>query len=136
MVSHSMLCTKIECKIEFSIVELTPEFSSDVGLMLSSCKDCESADIPLSLEQIAQCIQQSEKQCEFCSIDVDNGVVWLQENCPKAHQLLEAFLKKHGHRAYTEVSRAICKARNEYETDSNKNSSLSCRRLRGACDRR
>lgn len=104
--------------------------------MLSSCKDCESAEIPLSLEQIAQCIQRSEKQCEFCSIDVDDGVAWLQENCPTAHQLLEAFLKKHGHRAYLEVSCIITMQRTEYATDSNKNSSSNCRRLRGACDRR
>lgn len=72
--------------------------------MLSSCKDVESAEIPTSLEQIGQCIQKTGKQDEFCSINAENGVAWLLENCHNAYELLQGFLQKHGHRAYVEVS--------------------------------
>lgn len=75
--------------------------------MLSSCKDVESAEIPISLEQIAKCIQRSGKPKDFCAIDAEDGVAWLQENCRKAHELLQDFSKKHGHRAFAEVSRNI-----------------------------
>lgn len=86
------------------IADLSPEYTNDVGLMLSSCKDVESAEIPISLEQIAKCIQRSGKQNDFCSTDAEDGVTWLQDNCRKAHDLLQEFLKKHGHRAFAEVS--------------------------------
>lgn len=72
--------------------------------MLSSCKNVESAEIPISLEKIGQCIQITRRQDEFCSIDAENGVAWLQTNCLEAHELLQGFLQKHGHRAYAEVS--------------------------------
>lgn len=86
------------------IAELSPEYTNDVGLMLNSCKDIESAQIPISLEQIVQCIQMTGKQSEFGAIDAEKGVAWLQENCRNAYDLLQVFLKTHGHRAFAEVS--------------------------------
>lgn len=118
--------------IEFT--ELSPEFSNDVGLMLSSCKDVESAEIPVLLEQIAQCVQKTGKQHEFCSINSENGVAWLQDHCQKAHELLQEFLKMHGHRAFAEVSD---KCQNQHQKNANEIKtvryySLSWHQLRGA----
>lgn len=84
------------------------DLANDVASMLSSCKDVESAEIPNMLEQIAYCIHSSGKQSEFCSIDADDGVAWLWGNCRKAHDLLQGFLTKHGHRAFAEVSYIFC----------------------------
>lgn len=100
--------------IEFT--ELSPEYNNDVGLMLSSCKDVESAEIPVLLERIAQCVQKTGKRNEFCSIDAENGVAWLLNHCQKAHELFQDFLKKHGHRAFAEVS---YKCQNQHQKNLN-----------------
>lgn len=72
--------------------------------MLGSCKDVESAEIPISLEQIAHLIQNTGRSSEFSAIMAENGVEWLREHCHQAHALFEGFLRKHGHRAFVEVS--------------------------------
>lgn len=72
--------------------------------MLSSCSDVESAEIPVMLQQIAECIHNMDKQNEFISIAADIGMTWLNENCHKAYELMQTFLDKHGHRAFAEVS--------------------------------
>lgn len=71
---------------------------------MGSCKDVESAEIPVLLEEIVNSIIRSGKQKVFNAIFAFNGVEWLKRNCPEAFDLLHHFLERHGHRAYAEVS--------------------------------
>lgn len=77
--------------------------------MLSSCKDVESAEIPMLLEDIARAISKSGKQKEFSLIDVNDGIIWLKDNCKEAHKLFEEFLRKNCHRAFKEVTNRNCR---------------------------
>lgn len=71
--------------------------------MFGSCKDVVSAEIPVLLEQILEKIRKTNKKKDFCLVLAEDGVAWLKENCPEAHDLLIEFLKKHSHRAFVEV---------------------------------
>lgn len=71
--------------------------------MLSSCKEVESAEIPILLEDIARVIYKSGKHKEFSAVDSKDGIKWLQNNCREAHRLFENFLIKNCHRAFKEV---------------------------------
>lgn len=86
-------------KLEFDV-----DHYADIGLMLSSCKDVESAEIPMLLEDIALAIFKSGKQKEFSSLDVNDGISWLKDNCRDAHRLFENFIRKNCHRAFKEVA--------------------------------
>lgn len=87
--------------------------TSDIALILSSCTDVESAEIPVMLEETTNFIFNSGKHSEFISIDANEGVDWLKTNCSEAYELLQTFLQRHGHRAYAEVSeRLFCKCIN------------------------
>lgn len=85
--------------------EITSEFLDDITLLLSSCKNAESAEIPTSLERIASSILNSGKCIaqEFCDISPNEGIEWLKKNCTDAHTLFESFIRRHGHRGYREV---------------------------------
>lgn len=86
-----------------SFLDLTIEHSIDIAVMLSSCKDIESADIPKQLYEITHEIRATNNAESFSSLDPCAGVKWLEENCESAHQLLQNFLAKHSHRTYKEV---------------------------------
>lgn len=85
--------------------ELTTEYLSDITILLSSCENAESAEIPMLLEKIASTLVRcnSSKAQEFCNIDPDDGIKWLSENCITAYTLFELFIQKNGHRGYQEV---------------------------------
>lgn len=85
------------------LTELTIDHSSDIALMLSSCKDVESAEIPKQLASIANKLRASGMDKKFSQIDPIYGLDWLRNNCNNAYELLTDFLKKHSHRAYKEV---------------------------------
>lgn len=76
-------------------------------MMLGSCKDVESAEIPLQLENIASKICSTNNHEEFTLIDPKEGINWLETNCNEAFKLLNDFLKKHYHRSYKEVREKI-----------------------------
>ncbi|XP_037037024.1 putative phosphoenolpyruvate synthase [Bradysia coprophila] len=82
--------------------ELTVEHYADIALMLGSCKDVESAEVPKLLEEIAIEIYNRAKANEFINISPLEGIKWLKENCPTASASVQAFLNKHGHRALKE----------------------------------
>lgn len=88
--------------ISHTIADLTVEHYADIALMLGSCKDVESAEVPKLLEEIAIEIFKRGKAEEFVNINLANGLNWLDENCSNAANLVHAFLKRHGHRALKE----------------------------------
>lgn len=85
--------------------EMTTEYMTDIAILLSSCKDAESAEIPVLLEEIAKSISKckNEKVKEFISIEPKDGVEWLKNNCIDAFALFENFINKNSHRGYQEV---------------------------------
>lgn len=85
--------------------ELNPKSMSDISILLSSCKDAESAEIPVMLEGIANTIMKYDvtKVDEFVNINPSDGKEWMQNNCITAYTLFEQFLDKHSHRGLQEV---------------------------------
>lgn len=83
-------------------IELTIAHYADIAVMLGSCKDVESAEVPKLLQEIAEEIYRRDKADEFVCVKPSDGVKWLDENCNSAGQLFHNFLKRHGHRALKE----------------------------------
>ncbi|XP_033208462.1 putative phosphoenolpyruvate synthase isoform X2 [Belonocnema kinseyi] len=83
--------------------DLTAEHYSDIAVLLSSCSDVISAEVPIALRKIAKFIKDTGRGEEFSQIDAGNVAEWLKENCTKAADLLEKFLKHHGHRSIKEM---------------------------------
>lgn len=78
------------------------EHYADIALMLGSCKDVESAEVPKLLEEIAIEIYNRGKANDFVAISSLDGIKWLNENCSTAGVLVAGFLSKHGHRTLKE----------------------------------
>lgn len=83
--------------------DLTAEHYSDIAVLLSSCSDVISAEVPIALRKISKFIKDTGRGEEFSQIDVEKVAEWLKENCPKAADSLEKFLKDHGHRSIKEM---------------------------------
>lgn len=83
--------------------DLTAEHHSDIALLVGSCKDVESADVPIRLKEIAVSIFNDKKREEFSVVPSIEGVKWLEINCPRAFRLFEEFLNINYHRALKEV---------------------------------
>lgn len=83
----TMMCSMNQTILFTSLAEgrkeMTPEFLADVTTLLSSCKNAESAEIPVALEEIATALLRCKcsKAQEFCDISADKGIAWLTENC-------------------------------------------------------
>lgn len=86
------------------ILDLTSDHYHDIGVLLSSCSNVISADIPAGLDRISSAIRGSGKADEFLKVNAKDGVEWLKENCPTGAQELQSFLDVHGHRSYKEAS--------------------------------
>ncbi|KDR08398.1 Putative phosphoenolpyruvate synthase [Zootermopsis nevadensis] len=82
--------------------ELNAEHYSDMGLLLSSCSQMVSAEIPVALEDLASSISAAGIAPEFCRVVPSEAACWLEENCPSVATKLHNFLKKHGHRCIKE----------------------------------
>lgn len=111
--STTMMCTIYQI-ILFSALaegkqEFTQDYLQDITVLLSSCENAESAEIPILLEEIASALLRcnSSKALEFCEISADNGIAWLTENCITAYSLFELFIERHAHRGFQEVMTAI-----------------------------
>ncbi|XP_072378304.1 rifampicin phosphotransferase-like [Diabrotica undecimpunctata] len=79
--------------------DITDDHISDFALILSSCEDVISAEVPKYLEQIASTLKDTENKERFKNVDATEGVTWLKDNCPVAYELYTEFMKKHGHRS-------------------------------------
>lgn len=93
--------------------KLSTEHLKDITVLLSSCENAESAEIPILLEEIASALLRcnSSKAHEFCDITPDKAIAWLTENCITAYTLFELFIERHAHRGFQEVLvfRLLCK---------------------------
>lgn len=105
----TMMCTIYQI-ILFSALaegkkEITGDFMKDITVLLSSCENAESAEIPVLLEKIASVLLRcnSSKAHEFCRLSPDKGIKWLTENCITAYTLFESFIERHAHRGFQEV---------------------------------
>nr|CAH7719421.1 unnamed protein product [Callosobruchus chinensis] len=83
--------------------ELSTDHYVDFASILSSCEDVVSAEIPTHLMEISRIVQEHGLAEEFCRLQADKAMEWLEENCSDAHKELHNFLKKHGHRNLGEV---------------------------------
>lgn len=83
---------------------MTVDQYADFGALLSSCNDVESAEVPALLDEIFTAISTAGMTKAFEMLDPAAGADWLEENCTVAASLFKAFIKRHGHRAYMEVS--------------------------------
>lgn len=106
----TMMCTIYQI-ILFSTIaegkkEINNDYLNDITVLLSSCKNAESAEIPILLEEIASALLRcnSSKAMEFSEISPDKGIAWLTENCITAYSLFELFIERHAHRGFQEVT--------------------------------
>lgn len=81
----------------------TAEHYSDVALLLSSCSNVVSAQVPTALRELAQTIKNSGKVEEFTKLDPKEALNWLNENCTSAAFMFDNFLKQHGNRCIREL---------------------------------
>ncbi|VEN34433.1 unnamed protein product [Callosobruchus maculatus] len=78
--------------------QLSMDHYADFASILSSCEDVVSAEIPSYLKEISRTVQEHGLAEEFCRLQPDKSIEWLEEKCPEAYKQLINFLKKHGHR--------------------------------------
>lgn len=83
--------------------KLTTQHQSDIALILGSISDVESANVPEMIKEIAGKIVLQKKHEEFLKVDRTEATAWLSVNCTSSHELLEAFIKRHGHRSINEL---------------------------------
>jgi len=74
-------------------------------LLLSSCSNVESAEIPAQLREIAAIIAEEDSDF-FTSASPSIALNWILKESEAAAKF-GAFLKAHGHRAIREVSRSL-----------------------------
>jgi len=72
---------------------------SDFALLLSSCNDVVSAEVPNALRDIAVSIENPEN---FCSQSPEQALDYLKNGNSESSQRFSKFLAKHGHRGYKE----------------------------------
>ncbi|XP_071444173.1 rifampicin phosphotransferase-like [Hetaerina americana] len=82
--------------------ELQAHHFADISLMLSSCTNVISAEIPRDLLDLASKISKSDGADEFCSMSPSEAVAWFESNSSEAAVSFKEFLKKHGHRCLRE----------------------------------
>ncbi|XP_033626787.1 putative phosphoenolpyruvate synthase isoform X1 [Asterias rubens] len=78
--------------------------STHISMLLSSCPNVESAQVPLAMEKIAKAILKEEKSEEFQGMTPDDALDWLQgASGGEAGIVFADFLRCHGHRCIREV---------------------------------
>lgn len=85
--------------------DLSQDLINDITTILTTCKNAESAEIPVLLEAITSAIVECGKATaeEFCSVQPGDGAQWLDTNCNVAYKLFEIFIEKNKHRGFQEV---------------------------------
>lgn len=84
--------------------ELTSDHYADFAIILSSCEDVISAEIPMYLEKIGSAIRETYDVETFCVMDDSEAVAWIKKQ-PFINKIFDEFLHKHGHRSLNEVSK-------------------------------
>ena len=85
--------------IEISIIENNPNLEDDFNLLISSCEDIISAEVPNNLRDIAKAIENKK---QFTQLSDEEALEMLREGKGEASQKFKLFLAKHGHRGYRE----------------------------------
>jgi len=83
--------------------DFTSEHLADIAILLSSCPNVVSTEVPIALGKIAACIRKSGKADEFSKIETAKVMAWLELNCPQAVEKLQTFFEMHGHRCVHEL---------------------------------
>ncbi|KAL0121697.1 hypothetical protein PUN28_006885 [Cardiocondyla obscurior] len=83
--------------------KFTSDHLADIAILLSSCTNVVSTEVPIALGKIAACIKNSGKAEEFKKIEAANVMDWLKLNCPPAMEKLQVFFDVHGHRGIQEI---------------------------------
>ncbi|XP_043470368.1 uncharacterized protein LOC122503758 [Leptopilina heterotoma] len=83
--------------------DLTVDHFSDIAVLLSSCNNVISAQVPIALRRIANLIRDTGKWEEFAQINTKDVINWLEMNSPHSLELLQEFLKTYGHRNIKEM---------------------------------
>ncbi len=73
---------------------------SDFNLLISSCNEVVSAEVPNSLREIAKSIADKES---FRQLSDEEATRQLINGTDEASQKFKQFLLKHGHRGYREM---------------------------------
>ncbi|EFN62458.1 Probable phosphoenolpyruvate synthase [Camponotus floridanus] len=81
----------------------TSNHLADIAVLLSSCTNVISTEVPIALSKIAACIRKNCKSEEFSKIEPAEAIDWLKLNCPPAAEKLCAFFDMHGHRCVQEL---------------------------------
>lgn len=103
-----------KCRIYFIILSLfgfiilfflvlTPNHYVDFAVILSSCEDVISAEVPFYLEKIASLLKDNLNAHEFCQLSGSAGLDWIRKYT-SVKNILDEFLNKHGHRSLNEVN--------------------------------
>lgn len=93
----------LDVKLNIFFTDVSPDHCIDIGALLSSCNEIESAEVPDMLDQICNVIYISGLLNEFVSLQPNEGEEWLIQKCPKASNLFKHFVTRHAHRAIKEV---------------------------------
>nr|XP_053638125.1 prodigiosin synthesizing transferase PigC-like [Cherax quadricarinatus] len=83
--------------------EFSEENIADMALLLSTCAQVESADVPTALKELARVIGENEEAEEFLSITSEEGQVWLESHPGIVGDTYRSFLARHGHRCIKEL---------------------------------
>jgi len=81
----------------------TSNHLADIAVLLSSCTNVISTEVPIALSKIAACIRKNGKSEEFSKVEPAEAIDWLKLNCPPAAEKLCAFFDVHGHRCVHEL---------------------------------
>ncbi|KAK9876027.1 hypothetical protein WA026_011143 [Henosepilachna vigintioctopunctata] len=96
-----------------STKELTAAHYSDLALILSTCDDVISAEVPTRLAEIVEVLRNNNLSEKFTFVDPVEGVAWLRCNCKSAYELFQDFITVHGHRLLGEFELSL----NSWEMD-------------------
>lgn len=81
----------------------TSDHLTDIAILLSSCSNVISTEVPIALGKIAACIRKNGKAKEFSKVESAEAIDWLKSNCPPAAEKLRTFFDTHGHRCVHEM---------------------------------
>lgn len=87
--------------------QLTQAHYTDMALILGTCSDVVSAEVPAMLDEMANAIYMAGGTADFVAVPAAEGEVWLGRNCPAAARMFRNFISRHGHRAFKEVSHSV-----------------------------
>ncbi|XP_065827381.1 rifampicin phosphotransferase-like isoform X2 [Oscarella lobularis] len=103
--SGSLSCILVRILAGQSAKELTAEVLSDVAMLLSTCSNVVSADVPSALEKLAESVINTAGRrmaLKFIGLDAESALVWLKSAGNRVSAAFLSFLDKHGHRCLRE----------------------------------